>query len=160
MHCQTLSTNREFCIVQRPHGKVSNQQGGYALLLVLLVNALLVAFLLSAWNLQQQQSLNNKLAHNSYQQQLAQQSLVNAVGNYLAQQQASQISVCLNSQGYLQLDCQHGSSWLSNLDTNASFADGSSGALYRLSGARVQVDFVADPSRSKSEVVRQIWFDN
>ena len=157
---QTLSTNREFCIVQRPFAKVSNQQSGYALLLVLLVNALLVAFLLSAWNLQQQQSLNNKLAHNSYQQQLEQQSLINAVGNYLAQQQASQVSVCLNSQGYLQLDCQHGSSLLSNLDANASFADGSSGALYRLSSARVQVDFIADPSRSKSEIVRQIWFDN
>ena len=145
---------------KEPFAKVSNQQGGYALLLVLLVNALLVAFLLSAWNLQQQQSLNNKLAHNSYQQQLAQRSLINAVGNYLAQQHASQISVCLNSQGYLELDCQHGSSLLSNLDANASFADGSSGALYRLSGARVRVDFVADPSLNKVEIVRQIWFDN
>ena len=127
----------------------STSQRGFALLLVLLVNALLVAALLAGWQLQQNSARNSQLLHAAYQQRLDQLSLINAVRNQLATSQLTSTSVCLDTDGNLQLACSPASAQLTKLDTNASFADGSSGYSYQLQTEHLTTQLVANQSRTE-----------
>ena len=131
----------------------STRQRGFALLLVLLVNALLVAALLAGWQLQQNSTRNSQLLHEAYQQRLDQLSLINAVRNQLATSALASTSVCLEADGTLQLACSAASAQLIKLDTNASFADGSSGYSYQLQTEHLIVQLVS--SQSRTEILSQ-----
>ena len=136
-----------------PYPTPSTKQRGFALLLVLLVNALLVAALLAGWQLQQNSAGNSQLLHAAYQQRLDQLSLINAVRNQLATSQLASTSVCLDADGTLQLACSATSAQLIKLDTNASFANGSSGYSYQLQTEQLIVRIVT--SQSRSEILSQ-----
>ena len=132
----------------------STRQRGFALLLVLLVNALLVAALLAGWQLQQNSAGNSQLLHAAYQQRLDQLSLINAVRNQLATSALASTNVCLEADGTLQLACSSASSaQLIKLDTNASFADGSSGYSYQLQTENLTIQLVT--SQSRTEILSQ-----
>ena len=131
----------------------STKQRGFALLLVLLVNALLVAALLAGWQLQQNSARNSQLLHAAYQQRLDQLSLINAVRNQLASSTLASTSVCLDADGNLQLACSTASAQLTKLDTNASFADGSSGYSYQLQTEHLTTQLVT--SQSRTEILHQ-----
>ena len=131
----------------------STRQRGFALLLVLLVNALLVAALLAGWQLQQNSAGNSQLLHAAYQQRLDQLSLINAVRNQLATSALASTSVCLEADGTLQLACSAASAQLIKLDTNASFADGSSGYSYQLQTENLTIQLVT--SQSRTEILSQ-----
>ena len=131
----------------------STKQRGFALLLVLLVNALLVAALLAGWQLQQNSAHNSQLLHAAYQQRLDQLSLINAVRNQLASSTLASTSVCLDADGTLQLACSPASAQLIKLDTNASFADGSSGYSYQLQTEHLTIQLVS--SQSRTEILSQ-----
>ncbi len=131
----------------------STRQRGFALLLVLLVNALLVAALLAGWQLQQNSAGNSQLLHAAYQQRLDQLSLINAVRNQLATSQLTSTSVCLDADGTLQLACSAASAQLTKLDTNASFADGSSGYSYQLQTEHLTTQLVTNSSQSRTEIL-------
>ena len=133
----------------------STKQRGFALLLVLLVNALLVAALLAGWQLQQNSARNSQLLHAAYQQRLDQLSLINAVRNQLATSELASTSVCLDADGTLQLACSSAGAQLTKLDTNASFADGSSGYSYQLQAEHLTTQLVSDPSQSRTEILSQ-----
>ena len=133
--------------------RASRRQSGFALLLVLLVNALLVAALLAGWQLQQNSARNSQLLHTAYQQRLDQLSLINAVRNQLATSELTSTSVCLAADGTLQLACSSDSAQLTKLDTNASFADGSSGYSYQLETEQLIVQLVT--SQSRTEILSQ-----
>ena len=133
----------------------STRQSGFALLLVLLVNALLVAALLAGWQLQQNSARNSQLLHAAYQQRLDQLSLINAVRNQLATSQLASTNVCLEADGTLQLACSAASAQLIKLDTNASFADGSSGYSYQLQTEHLITQLVTNPSQSRTEIFSQ-----
>ena len=131
----------------------STRQRGFALLLVLLVNALLVAALLAGWQLQQNSASNGQLLHAAYQQRLDQLSLINAVRNQLSISQLASTSVCLDAGGTLQLACSAAGAQLIKLDTNASFADGSSGYSYQLQTEHLTIQLVT--SQSRTEILHQ-----
>ena len=133
----------------------NTKQRGFALLLVLLVNALLIAALLAGWQLQQNSARNSQLLHEAYQQRLDQLSLVNAVRNQLATSQLATTSVCLDVDGFLQLACSQADAQLIKLDANASFADGSSGYSYQLENEQLTVQIVANPDISRAEILQQ-----
>ena len=146
--------------VIRAHAQIGRsprfgRERGAALLLVLLINALLVALLLAGWQLQQYASQRNSALRVAYQNRLDELSLINLVGGYLASGGASPARLCLSAAGQLSSDCGQQGADLTGLDYNLSFADGSEGEAYQLSADSLRVTWVVDSSAAKAELYRQ-----
>ena len=146
--------------VIRAHAQVGRgarfgRERGAALLLVLLINALLVALLLAGWQLQQYASQRNSALRVAYQSRLDELSLINLVGEYLASGGASPAMLCLSAVGQLSSDCGQQGADLARLDYNLSFADGSEGEAYQLSADSLRITWVVDSSVAKAELYQQ-----